>query len=244
MKRAALCGLLALATVIPGAVGQQASSPTTQPSTEQGAPAPVPPAPESAPATPAAQPASAPAAAPGAPAADQKASPDPKVPAAPQEEKTFVIGPEDDISVTVWGEPQLSGNIRVRPDGMISLPIIDDIKAAGLTNLELKKAITDALVKAGTLRDPLVTVTLIAPHSKKYFLYGNVKSGGEKELIMPTTVLDAIVAAGGFTDFAKTKSIIIARGNQRFTFNFDDVMKGKHLEQNRYLESGDIIWVR
>jgi polysaccharide export outer membrane protein len=156
---------------------------------------------------------------------------------------TYRVGPEDELAVSVFGEAELSGGVRVRPDGIITLAIIGEVKAAGLTLVELSKVITDDLAKTA-IKDPIVSVGLVAPHSKKYYLYGQFKMGGEKELIMPTTVLEAIVSAGGFVDFAKKSNITIVRGNQRFKFNFDDVIKGKHLEQNIYLQPGDIIYVR
>jgi polysaccharide export outer membrane protein len=176
--------------------------------------------------------------------AQPKPSPDAKVGGAvPVDEKTYVIGPEDNVLVSVWEQPQLSCNCVVRSDGMITVQLIGEIKAAGLTPLELKQRITDEL-SAKALNDPQVSVSLVGAHSKKYYLYGQVKSGGMKELIMPTTVLEAIVAAGGFQDFAKQTNITIARGDKRLKFNFKEVMAGKNLKQNIYLESGDIIYVK
>lgn len=155
----------------------------------------------------------------------------------------YKIGPEDDLTISVWGEPELSGPVRVRPDGMITVPIIKEVKAADLTLLELSKVITDKLTEQA-LKDPIVSVGLVGAHSKKYYIQGQLKSAGEKELIMPTQVLTAIIAAGPFSDFAKRKDITIVRGDKRFKFNFDDVMGGKHMEQNIWLQPGDIIWVK
>lgn len=163
--------------------------------------------------------------------------------AVPVDEKTYVIGPEDDVMVSVWEQPTLGCNCVVRSDGMITVQLIGEIKAAGLTPLELKQKITDEL-SVTALNDPQVTVSLVGAHSKKYYLSGQVKSPGMKELIMPTRVLEAIVSAGGPADFAKTKSIVIVRGDKRLPFNYNDVIKGKHLEQNIYLESGDMIIVK
>jgi protein involved in polysaccharide export with SLBB domain len=158
--------------------------------------------------------------------------PDARVPGAvPVDVSTYVIGPEDDLLVRVWEQPELGCTCVVRSDGMITVPLIGEIKAAGLTPLELKQEITDEL-SAKALNDPQVSVSLVGAHSKKYYLYGQVKSGGMKELIMPTTVLEAIVAAGGFMDFANKRDIVIARGDKRFKFNFDEVMKGENLDQN------------
>ncbi len=162
----------------------------------------------------------------------------------PVDANTFVIGPEDELDIKVWEQPQLSGAVRVRSDGMITVPLLkNEIRAAGLTLLALRQAITEEL-GANALKDPQITVNLLAAHSKKYYLYGQVKTPGEKELIMPTTVLHAIVSAGGFLDFANQKDIAVARGEKRFKFNFKEVMAGKNLKQDIYLESGDIIYVK
>jgi polysaccharide export outer membrane protein len=177
--------------------------------------------------------------------AEAAPSPDANVPVTvPVDANTFVIGPEDELDIKVWEQPQLSGAVRVRSDGMITVPLLkNEIRAAGLTLLALRQTITEEL-GANALKDPQVTVNLLAAHSKKYYLYGQVKSPGEKELIMPTTILQAIVSAGGFLDFANQKDIIAARGDRRFKFNFKEVMAGKNLKQNIYLESGDIIYVK
>jgi polysaccharide export outer membrane protein len=176
--------------------------------------------------------------------AEPAPSPD-KIPSVvPIDAKTYVVGPEDDLSVSVWEQPQLScAPCRVRSDGMLTVPLINEIKAAGITLLELRQAITEAL-SAKALVDPQVTVSLLAAHSKKYYMTGQVRTPGEKELIMPTTVFQAIVSAGGFMDFANQKNITIARGDKRFKFNFKDAVAGKNPKQNIYLESGDMIIVK
>jgi polysaccharide export outer membrane protein len=172
-----------------------------------------------------------------------KPAPDAKAPnALPVDEKTYQIGPEDVVAISVWERPELSISCVVRSDGMITLPLINDIKAAGLTPLELKKEITDALTSQ--LNDPIVTVSVTGEHSKKYILYGQVKSPGAHDLITPTTVLEAISSAGGFQEFADQKHITIVRGKQRLPFNFKEVVAGKHLEQNIYLQPGDMIIVK
>jgi polysaccharide export outer membrane protein len=177
--------------------------------------------------------------------AEPKPSPDATVPGAvPVDPNTYHVGPEDVIQVSVWEQPTLGCTCTVRSDGMITVPLVDhEIKAAGLTPLELRKVITDEL-SAKALQDPQVTVALMGAHSKKYFLYGQVRSPGEHDLIMPTTVLQAIVSAGGFQDFANQKDITIVRGDKRLKFNFKDVVKGKNLQQNIFLESGDMIIVK
>jgi len=246
MSRAVLSVLLAIVPLL-CLEGQDPTAPlagqTQQPPIQQTAP--------SAPAGAGTVVAPAPAGTPPAAATDAAKPAEPKPPAdakfprpVPVDPNTFVIGTEDDLRIDVFDQPQVScGVCRVRSDGMITVPLIHEIKAAGLTPLELGQVITDAL-SATALKDPQVTVMLLAAHSRKYYLYGQVKGPGEKELIMPTQVLQAIVSAGGFLDFADQKHIVIARGDQRFKFNFKEVMAGKNLKQNIYLESGDIINVK
>ena len=176
--------------------------------------------------------------------AEPKPSPEAKVPGAvPVDSKTYVIGVEDVLVISVWEQPLLSCTCTVRSDGKITVPLINDIPASGLTLDELRIAVTEDL-SAKALVDPLVTVSLMAPHSKKYYLYGQVRAGGEHDLVIPITVMQAIVAAGGFQDFADQKHITIIRGEKRLKFNFQEVLKGKNLKQNIYLEAGDMIVVK
>jgi len=160
---------------------------------------------------------------------------------APVDPKSYVIGPEDTLLIRVWREPDLSGQVMVRPDGKISLQLLNELQAAGLTPEQLTQKISDGLLKYMTR--PEVSVAVQEVHSKKYFIIGEVQKPGSYPLTIPTTVLEALVNAGGFRDFANTKKIIIMRGTKRFTFNYKDVTKGKHMEQNIMLESGDQIIV-
>lgn len=162
--------------------------------------------------------------------ATEKAKPDPK---------TYVIGPEDVLFVAVWREPELSGDRAVRPDGKISLQLIGEVQAAGLTPEQLGANVAEGLSKYMTR--PEVTVSVQQVNSKKYFISGEVLRPGAYPLLNPTTVLQALVNAGGFRDFANTKKIIILRGDKRFKFNYKDVIKGKNMEQNILLENGDQI---
>lgn len=181
--------------------------------------------PDAPPATP---PADAAAHSAGAPAVDSKA---------------YIIGAEDSLLIRVWDSAQVSGQVSVRPDGKISLPLIGEVQAAGLTPEKLAAGITEALNKYMT--HPDVSVSVLEIRSKKYFISGEgVQKTGSFSLLMPTTVSEALVNAGGFKDFAKTKGIIIIRGNQRFHFNYKDVViHGKHREQNILIEPGDQIIV-
>jgi polysaccharide export outer membrane protein len=175
--------------------------------------------------------------------AEPKPSPDAKVPGAvPVDEKTYVIGAEDTLVVSVYQNPAVGCQCMVRPDGKITLHFIGDVQAAGLTPEQLGKDIAGRL--NGYLVDPVVSVSLAGVHSKKYYLQGQVRQPGRHDLIMPTTVMEALVGAGGFLDFADTKHIVIARGDKRLTFNYNDVVKGKNLKQNILLEDGDMILVK
>jgi polysaccharide export outer membrane protein len=176
--------------------------------------------------------------------AEPKPSPEGKVPGAvPVDAKTYIIGLEDVVLISVWEQPQLSCTCVVRSDGKITVPLINEITAAGLTPLELGKALTEDL-SAKALVNPLVTVSLVGAHSKKYYLYGQVKAPGVHDLVVPIRAMEAIVSAGGFQDFADQKNITILRGDKRLKFNFREVLAGKKLQQNIYIESGDIIVVK
>lgn len=161
--------------------------------------------------------------------------------AAPVDPKGYIIGPEDILSVRVWREPELSGQFPVRPDGRISLPLVGEVQAAGLTPEKLGASIATGLEKVMT--HPEVTVGVDRVNSKKYFIQGEINKPGAYPLTIPTTVLEALVNAGGFRDFANTKKIIILRGSQRLKFNYHDVTKGKKMEQNILLQNGDQIIV-
>jgi polysaccharide export outer membrane protein len=157
-------------------------------------------------------------------------------------DKTYVIGAEDQIGVNVWGVAPLSSAYLVRPDGKITMPLIGDVTAAGLTPEQLQNSIADRL-KQKYINSPDVTVLVLAVNSKKYYIHGEVNSPGAYPLIVPTTVLEALAQAHGFKDFAGIKKIRIMRGTEQFKFNYKDVTRGRHLEQNIYLEPGDEIIV-
>lgn len=159
----------------------------------------------------------------------------------PLDPKNYVIGAEDLLLIRVWREPELSGQFPVRPDGRISLPLVNEIAAAGLTPEQLSAAITRGLEKY--MKQPEVSVAVVQVNSKKYFVIGEVMKPGPYPLTVPTTVLEALITAGGFRDFANPKKIVILRGAERLKFNYKDVVAGKRTEQNVLLESGDKIIV-
>jgi polysaccharide export outer membrane protein len=160
---------------------------------------------------------------------------------APVDPKSYVIGTEDIIAIRVWREPELSGGHAVRPDGRITLPLIGEVVAAGLTPEKLAERLNQAFSEV--LKKPQVMVSLHQVNSKKYFITGEINRSGSFPLITPITVLEALSNAGGFREFANTKKIIIWRGGKRIDFNYKDVIQGKKLEQNIYVEPNDHIIV-
>ena len=157
----------------------------------------------------------------------------------------YVIGSEDVLDVSVWKEPDLSRTVPVRPDGKISLPLLNDVQAAGLTPLQLAAAITTSLNKFVT--NPQVTVIISQINSQRFYLLGEVTRPGAYSLIPGMTVLQALSNAGGFTPYANSKKIYLLREEngkqQKLSFNYKDVIAGKRTEQNIVLKTGDTIIV-
>lgn len=159
---------------------------------------------------------------------------------------SYVIGVGDGLGINVWKEPELSKQVPVRPDGMITLPLIGEIKAAGLTPNQLQEQIAASLAKV--MSDPQVVVMVEAVNSLSFNIMGNVYKPGYYPLGRPITVLDAIGLSGGFKDFAKQKKIYILRTDangkqEKLKFNYKDVIKGKNMAQNIIIEPRDIIVV-
>jgi polysaccharide export outer membrane protein len=187
----------------------------------------------------------APAGAPSASAAPQKGSGSPAAKpgdAQPQTPETtrYVLGPNDVVQVLVYDDKTLSNTYVIGPDGLMSMPLIDDFKAAGLTTLGLRDLITEKL--RDLINDPQVSVQLLRINSKRYLVLGGVLKSGPYTLLQDTTILEALGAAGGFKDFAKpTKIFLIRKDGTKHSFNYKDVSTGKHMEQNILVEDGDII---
>jgi polysaccharide biosynthesis/export protein len=160
--------------------------------------------------------------------------------AAPVDPKTYVIGPEDVVSIGVFHETELTRVESVRPDGKITMPLIGDMQAEGLTPERFRAQLKQAL--SSYINNPDVTITIMAVNSKRYTIAGQVNRPGPVALVLPTKVFDALSSVG-FRDFARTGKIVIIRGSQRLKFNYNDVLHGKHLEQNIFLEPGDTIYV-
>ena len=157
---------------------------------------------------------------------------------------SYVIGPSDVLAITVWKEPTLSGSILVRPDSMISLALLGDIQASGLTPLQLSDQITTKLKKY--IQDPNVSVVINQIHSKVVYLLGEVVKRGPVEMTPGMTLLEAIASAGGLTDFANKKRIYILRNDSgtqgRIAVNYKQALKnGGPL--NLALRAGDTIVV-
>jgi polysaccharide export outer membrane protein len=158
---------------------------------------------------------------------------------------TYVIGPEDMLDINVWKEPDVSRVVPVRPDGRISLPLINDVQAAGLSPQQLAGALTEKLRKY--FNEPQVTVIVTAINSQRVFVVGEVLRAGAFPLIPGMTVLQALSSAGGFTTFADVKKIHIMRlrdgKHVELPFNYRDVLKGDNPDQNIKLEPGDTVVV-
>jgi polysaccharide export outer membrane protein len=159
---------------------------------------------------------------------------------APVDPKTYVIGPEDILYVQVFHEPEMTRAVGVRPDGKITMPLIGDMQAAGLTPERFGAQLKQAL--STYLHNPDVTISLGQVNSKRYTVAGGVQRPGPYPLVLPTKVFDALSNVG-FKDFANLKKIVIIRGDKRIKFNYKDVLHGKNLEQNILLEPGDTIYV-
>lgn len=180
---------------------------------------------------------------PAAAAAPQRPATPPSDAVKPPED--YVIGTDDVLTVSFWREKDLSTDVVVRPDGKITLPLINDVYAAGLTPDQLReKVLTEA---ARYVEDPTPTVVVKTINSRKVFITGEVAKPGPYPLTAPTSVLQLIAMAGGLQEFAKKKDIIILRtesGSQvTFQFDYSSVVKRKKLQQNIFLKPGDTIVV-
>jgi polysaccharide biosynthesis/export protein len=160
---------------------------------------------------------------------------------APVDPKSYIIGPEDVLYVNVFHEEGLTRAVSVRPDGKITMPLIGDMQAEGLTPERFSAQLKQAL--STYMNNPDVTVSLAQVNSKRYTVAGEVLRPGLFPLVLPTKVFDALSTAG-FRECANQKNIIIIRGTERIKFNYVEVLKGKKLEQNIFLKPGDTIYVK
>jgi polysaccharide export outer membrane protein len=200
-------------------------------------------------ATPAVEAATAPDAA--APAAAPAPVPAPKAPpivrssSAVDMSKEYLIGPEDVLDITVWKNcPDLCRTVPVRPDGKLSLPLVNDVQASGLTPMDLRQHLTDQLSEY--LPSPEVSVIVREVHNFKVAVVGSVKMPGDYEIKSQATVLELIARAQGLTEFANRDKVVVLRQNgtktERIKFNYRKVAEGDD-QDNFYVRAGDIIVV-
>ena len=168
------------------------------------------------------------------------------VPGGPSLPADYVIGPDDVLAIVFWKDKDLSAdNVVVRPDGRITLPLGKELVAAGLTPDELREAV---LAEARRFVDsPTANVVVKQINSRKAFITGMVEKPGFYSLTAPTTVMQLIAVAGGLKEYAKSKAIVIMRTEARsqvaYRFNYENILKGKGLEQNIVLRPGDTVVV-
>ncbi len=156
----------------------------------------------------------------------------------------YVIGPEDVLHIAVWKEADLTATLPVRPDGKISLPLLDDVQASGLTPKQLGESVTEKLKKY--IADPRVTVVVTQIVSKRIYMVGEVLHPGATPMLPNMTVLQALSSAG-LSQFARTKGIYVLRTEngkqQKLPVNYRKLVKGEQIEQNYLLQPGDTIVV-
>jgi polysaccharide export outer membrane protein len=175
-----------------------------------------------------------------------QAPPSTQAPSSTSVPTDFVIGLEDILAINVWKEPDLSvKEVMVRPDGKISLPLLGDIQANGLTPMQLQEQITEQMKQF--VSSPTVTVVVLKIASRSVSVVGQVAKPGVYYLGSPLTVLELLARAGGFREEANTKKISIVRKENgktfSYRFNYKDVSNGKNLKQNINLKNGDVVIV-
>jgi polysaccharide biosynthesis/export protein len=157
----------------------------------------------------------------------------------------YTIGAEDVLSVVFWRDEALSTQVVVRPDGMISVPLLNDVQAAGYTPEELGEVLVKAASKY--IEDPTATVIVREINSRKVFIVGQVAKPGAFPLTGDMTVLQLIAQAGDVLEYANAKRISIVRkeenGERRYPFNYRDVLRGRNVDQNIPLQPGDTVIV-
>ena len=160
--------------------------------------------------------------------------------------RSYIIGRDAVLAISVWKEPDRTRSAQVRSDGKISLPLVGEMDAAGLTPIQLELELTKKL--RAYMNDPEVAVIVEQMNSKKFNILGEVAKPGAYQLTGTSTVMDAIAMAGGFKDFAKRKEMYVLRQNgdgsqSRIPFNYKEFVKGKNPAQNIKLEPHDTIIV-
>jgi polysaccharide export outer membrane protein len=181
-----------------------------------------------------------------APAAAGRPAQSPAAPAGVSVPAGYVIGPEDVLAIVFWRDEKMSGEVTVRPDGKITLPLVNDIQAAGLTPEELRVQVEKAATKF--IAEPTATVVVKTINSRKVHILGSVIRPGTYPLTSDMNVLQFIALAGGLQEWANSKDITILRKengtDKSLKFNFNDVSRGRNLQQNVTLKPGDTVMVR
>ena len=163
-------------------------------------------------------------------------------PARTQELASYLIQINDVLHIFVWKEPDVSqGRVLVRPDGRISIPLVQDMQAAGLTPIQLKAKLEEKLMEK--IDVPEVTVIVDTIQSYQIYVMGTVGHGGAFSSPIPLTIMQVLANAGGFSEFADKENVRIFRGNLIMRFNYKEYVEGKNLSQNIKLESGDVVEV-
>lgn len=157
----------------------------------------------------------------------------------------YLIGPEDVLSIVFWRDKEMSADVVVRPDGKVSLPLLNDVQAAGLTPEQLRANLVQAAGKY--IEEPNASVVVKEIHSRKVFITGNVAKPGTYDLTGHMNVLQLVALAGGLLEYADSKHIVVIRngsgGTEYHKFNYNDVIKQKHVDQNIALKPGDTVVV-
>lgn len=157
----------------------------------------------------------------------------------------YVIGPDDVLDVSVWKEPELTRSLQVRPDGKISMPLLNDVQAAGLTAAQLSATISERLKRY--LTAPQVTVILTQINSQKVYVLGEVTRPGAYAVLPGMNILQAISSAGGLTPYANSKKIVVMRNENgveaKYPFSYKEVLDGRKAEENIRVKAGDTIVV-
>ena len=163
----------------------------------------------------------------------------------PPDPNDYIIGEQDYLTITVWKEKELSGSVVVRPDGKITVPLVGETKVVGMTPVQVQDLLEQRLKPF--IAVPQVTVAVSQINSRRVYLIGQVVKEGSYQINSSTTVLQLIAQAGGLRDFAKRKNIYILRTHgseqNRFSFNYEAVVRGKNQDQNILLQPGDTIVV-
>jgi polysaccharide export outer membrane protein len=161
------------------------------------------------------------------------------------DDPNYSIAPEDVLTIDVWKEPEISRTVPVRRDGKISLPLLNDLQAAGLTPTQLSVEIVERL--RATIVHPQVTVIVAQMSSLRVYILGQVTRAGAYPLVPDMTVMQALSIAGGFTPFANLKKIYVMRSENGvshiFPMNYKEVIRGRKTQQNIPLKPGDTIVV-